>query len=44
MESEYISEIRAFRGFIPKVMGTKLELLVFGISEEGGRALWKEIC
>ena len=39
-ESEYDKTLRAFRSFVPRVMGTKLEMLALGIEEDTAQELW----
>lgn len=41
-EVEYIREGRMFHGFVPHVMGTKLDLLAVGVEEDAAEALWED--
>ena len=43
-ETEYIAEGRMFHGFVPHVMGTKLDLLAVGVEQAGAEALWADCC
>ena len=43
-ETEYIDEGRMFHGFVPHVMGTKLDLLAVGVEKAAAQALWAESC
>lgn len=43
-ETEYIREQRLFHGMVPRVMGTKLELMTVGTEEDVARNTWDEIC
>lgn len=42
--SEYIAEGQVFHGFVPHVMGTRLEMLVIGKDEGHASELWRAIC
>ena len=41
---EYIAEGQIFHGNVPHVMGTRLDVLMVGVSEEKAVALWKRLC
>lgn len=43
-ESEYIEEGRIFHGCIPRVMGSKLDLMTVGFDSEKAAPLWNSIC
>ena len=40
---EYIEEGQIFHGYIPRVMGTRLEVLTVGVSKEKMTRLWEKI-
>ena len=40
---EYIEEERIFHGYIPRVMGTRLEVLTVGVPKEKMTALWEKL-
>ena len=40
---EYIEEGQIFHGYIPRVMGTRMELLTIGVPKEKMTALWKKL-
>lgn len=42
-ETEYIAEEQVFHGFVPRVMGTRLEMLIIGKSEEEAGQLWDRL-
>ena len=41
---EYYSERKLFHGFVPFVMGTKLDVLLVGPSEEDACRIWDRMC
>lgn len=43
MKTEYISEAQVFHGGIPLVMGTKLEVLLAGVTEGKGLHVWDQL-
>ena len=43
MKEEYISESQVFHGEIPFVMGTKMEVLLVGVTESKGLHIWDQI-
>jgi len=43
-ESEFIDDGRLFHGLAPRVMGSKLDLLVVGMEREVATPLWNSIC
>ena len=40
----YYPERQLFHGFVPLVMGTKLEALLFCVSEPAAGAIWEQMC
>lgn len=43
-EHEYFSDSRVFHGFVPLVMGTKMEVLICGAEESLCNDLWEDMC
>ncbi len=43
-EHEYFREGRIFHGFVPLIMGTRLEVLLTGVEENLCAALWERMC
>ena len=43
-ESEYLCDLKLFRGYIPRVMGTKMDFITLGTPEEYVVPLWNEVC
>lgn len=43
-QSEYFSDKKLFHGFVPLVMGTKLDALWFGLDRAGSFPLWEALC
>lgn len=42
-DSEYLNELGLFRGSIPRVMGTRMDFLVLGVSEKLAAVLWDDV-
>lgn len=42
--SEYLQELGLFRGYIPRVMGTRMDFITLGAAEEVAAPLWEEVC
>lgn len=42
-ESEYLRELSLYRGYIPRVMGTRMDFIAPGVDEESAAAVWKEV-
>ena len=43
MKTEYISDAQVFHGEIPFVMGTKMEVLLVGVTESKGIHIWNQL-
>ena len=43
-ESEYIDQIRTFSGTMPRVMGTRLDLIVCDVDNYEAHRIWDSIC
>lgn len=43
-ETEYIREQMLFHGTVPKVMGTRLEMIVVGTPEQTAKSVWDMVC
>ena len=43
MKTEYISDAQVFHGEIPFVMGTKMEVLLVGVTESKGIQIWNQL-
>jgi len=43
-EAEYIEQIRSFHGYIPDIMGTKLDFLACDVENLEVRKVWEAVC
>ena len=43
-QHEYFSDRKVFHGFVPFVMGTKLDVLLVGPGRELAREVWEDLC
>lgn len=43
-EHEFFAEGQIFHGFVPHVMGTKLEMILCGVDKTAAESLWERMC